>query len=295
MEELEECPACSNKEFTIILSAKDYTVSHQTFQVMECQSCHLRFTNPRPKASEAGPYYKSENYISHSNTEKGFINQLYQRVRNITLKLKTNWIESEKKGDKNILDIGCGTGHFLQACQERGWHIHGMELDPSTAQKAAQLTGKSIYPHLTHIPESDTFQVISLWHVLEHVYEIHEYFTFFKKNLAPNGKLLLALPNCNSYDAQYFQEYWAAYDVPRHIYHFTPETIQAIAKQYGFSLKEKKGLIFDSFYISLMSHEYQRGSKKIILSFIIGLFSNIKAYLGKGNYSSNLYIFEHAQ
>lgn len=295
MEELHECPACSSIEFTPILRAKDYTVSYQTFQLVECQTCHLRFTNPRPKAEEAGPYYKSENYISHSNTEKGFINQLYQRVRNITLRLKTNWIEPEKKGEKNLLDIGCGTGHFLHACQERGWNIHGMELDPDTAQKAMQLTGQKIYSQLSHIPESARFQVISLWHVLEHVYELHEYFAFFKKHLAPSGKLLFALPNCNSYDAQYFQEFWAAYDVPRHIYHFTPETIQAIAKQYGFTLREKKGLIFDSFYISLMSHEYKSSSKKIIASFIIGLVSNMKAWIGKGNYSSNLYIFEHAQ
>lgn len=295
MEELKECPACSHQEFRPILNAKDYTVSHLSFQLVECQSCHLRFTNPRPKAEEAGPYYQSENYISHSNTDKGLINQLYQQVRNITLRLKTNWIESEKKEDKKLLDIGCGTGHFLHACQIRGWNIQGMELDPSTAEKAAKLTGQAIYPHLTSIPESEKFQVISLWHVLEHVYELHEYFAFFKKALAQNGKLLLALPNCKSYDASYFKEYWAAYDVPRHIYHFTPETIQFIANQYGFSLKEKKGLIFDSFYISLMSHEYQSGSKKIIQSFMIGLISNIKAMLGQGNYSSNLYIFEHAK
>lgn len=295
MEELKECPACSNNKFQSILSAKDYTVSQKSFQLVACLNCHLLFTNPRPKAEEAGPYYKSENYISHSNTEKGFINQVYQKVRNITLRLKTNWIEPEKKGNKKILDIGCGTGHFLQACQTRGWDIQGMELDSSTAEKAAKLTGQTIYPALSNIPDSETFQIISLWHVLEHVYELHEYFAFFKKSLSKEGKLLLALPNCESYDAKYFKEHWAAYDVPRHIYHFTPETIQSIANQYGFTLKEKKGLIFDSFYISLMSHEYKNGSKKIILSFIIGLISNLKAWLGGGNYSSNLYIFEHAK
>lgn len=294
MEELHQCPACKNTYFTKVLEAKDYTVSEQLFQIVDCQHCGLRFTNPRPKAEEAGPYYQSEKYISHSNTKDGFINQLYQRVRNITLELKTNWIQKDQKGTKNLLDIGCGTGHFLHACQNKGWNIHGMELDPNTAKKASELTGISIYPKLDSIPEKQVFQIITLWHVLEHVYELHEYFAFFQKALDQKGKLLIALPNCHSYDAHFFKEYWAAYDVPRHIYHFTPKTIQYIAKQYGFKLQKKRGLLFDSFYIALMSHEYKTGNKKVIQSFFIGLISNLKAYFAKGNYSSNLYIFEHA-
>lgn len=279
---------------TRILQAKDYTVSQNTFDIVSCVTCHLLFTNPRPEAEQAGYFYKSENYISHSNTQKGFVNKLYHAVRNITLKQKTNLIQAYQQGTKNLLDIGCGNGHFLHACQQRGWNTFGMELDPETAARAAALTKQSIYPNLLVIPEETHFELISLWHVLEHVYEIDAYFEFFKKRLTPDGKLLLALPNSNSFDANYFNAFWAAYDVPRHIYHFNPETIHFVAKKHGFKLAKQKGQIFDSFYISLLSHEYKTGSKKLVASFFVGLWSNILAYFKTGNYSSNIYIFEHA-
>lgn len=279
---------------TRILQAKDYTVSQNTFDIVQCDACHLRYTNPRPEAEQAGYFYKSENYISHSNTQKGLINKLYHAVRNITLKQKTTLIQEDQTGSKNLLDIGCGNGHFLHACQQRGWNIFGMELDPDTAARAEDLTKQRIYPNLQAIPGEIQFELISLWHVLEHVYEIDSYFEFFKKRISSSGKLLLALPNSKSFDATYFEEYWAAYDVPRHIYHFNPETIQSVAKKHGFKLKKQHGQIFDSFYISLLSHEYKSGSKKLVASFVIGLWSNLLAYFKTGNYSSNIYIFEHA-
>ncbi len=279
---------------TPVLQAKDYTVSKNTFTIVRCASCDLQFTNPRPEADQAGYFYQSENYISHSNTQKGLINKLYHAVRTITLKQKTSLIQNEQKGNKNLLDIGCGNGHFLHACQQAGWNCTGMELDPETAKRAAQLTQQKIYANLSSIPAEAKFEMITLWHVLEHVYEIDGYFQFFQNRIIPGGKLLLALPNSNSFDASYFNEYWAAYDVPRHIYHFNPQTIQSLASRYGFKLSKQKGQIFDSFYIALLSHEYKTGNKKLIASFLIGLWSNILAYFKTGNYSSNIYIFEHA-
>ena len=275
------------------LTAKDYTVTHENFEITRCQACELLFTNPRPTASEASPYYKSENYISHSDTQRGIINRLYHVVRNFTLKQKTRWIEKEKTGNLELLDIGCGNGHFLHACQKAGWKISGMELDPVTAARAETMLGIDIYSSIKNIPKSEKFNLISLWHVLEHVYELEEYFMFFKSQIAKEGVLLLALPNSKSFDAHHFKEYWAAYDVPRHVYHFEPSTIASLAKKHGFKLKSTRGQIFDSFYISLLSHEYKTGKKKLINSFVTGLWSNISAYFGKGNYSSNLYIFEH--
>jgi len=294
MEKLSSCPACGETKILPFLEAKDYTVSSEAFEINRCNSCELLFTNPRPKAAEAGPYYMSTNYISHSDTQEGIINKLYHAVRSFTLTQKTRWIEKEKGGNFELLDIGCGNGHFLHACQKAGWKINGMELDPATATRAESLLGIDIYPSIKEIPKDEKFRLISLWHVLEHVYELEEYFHFFKSRIASGGVLLLALPNSTSFDAQYFKEYWAAYDVPRHIYHFDPNTIESLAKKYGFKLKSTKGQIFDSFYISLLSHGYKTGKKKLISSFLVGMWSNLSAYFGKGNYSSNLYIFEHA-
>lgn len=293
MEKLSSCPACGETKLLAFLTAKDYTVTHENFEITRCQACELLFTNPRPTASEASPYYKSENYISHSDTQRGIINRLYHVVRNFTLKQKTRWIEKEKTGNLELLDIGCGNGHFLHACQKAGWKISGMELDPVTAARAETMLGIDIYSSIKNIPKSEKFNLISLWHVLEHVYELEEYFMFFKSQIAKEGVLLLALPNSKSFDAHHFKEYWAAYDVPRHVYHFEPSTIASLAKKHGFKLKSTRGQIFDSFYISLLSHEYKTGKKKLINSFVTGLWSNISAYFGKGNYSSNLYIFEH--
>ena len=207
MEKLSSCPACSETKILPFLTAKDYTVSKENFEITRCQACELLFTNPRPTASEAGPYYKSDNYISHSDTQEGIINKLYHLVRNFTLKQKTQWIEKEKTGNLELLDVGCGNGHFLHACQKAGWKISGMELDPVTAARAETMLGIDIYPSIKEIPKEEKFRLISLWHVLEHVYELEEYFTFFKSRIAKEGVLLLALPNSKSFDAQHFKEH----------------------------------------------------------------------------------------
>ncbi len=294
MEKLLKCPSCLSDLQMPFITALDHSISKENFDIVRCLQCQLLFTNPRPKNTEAGAYYQSESYISHSNTQVGLINKLYHAVRKITLSQKTNWIEKEKTGNKKLLDIGCGNGHFLKACQNMGWYISGMELDKSTALRAAKLLGIPIYPNLNSFDELEKYQVISLWHVLEHVYELHDYFNFFKTRLDHGGKLLLALPNSKSFDAHYFKKYWAAFDVPRHIYHFDNDTIQTLAAQHGFKLKKKKAQLFDSFYIALLSHENKTGNKKLLSSLIIGLYSNLSAWLKTGNYSSNLYIFEHA-
>lgn len=293
MEIISNCPICQSRHIESFLEAKDFTVSGEYFKIVQCRSCSFLFTNPRPAANEAGKYYESSNYISHSNTNEGFVNQLYHKVRNITLQQKVKWIAPYKQSSE-ILDIGCGNGHFLKACKNAGWKVAGMELDKKTAEQAEKNTGEKIVNHLKEIDKESSFQIITLWHVLEHVYELDEYFAFFKAKLKPSGKLLFALPNPKSHDAEKFKSFWAAYDVPRHIHHFTPKTIEQLANKHGFKLVKTKGLLFDSFYISLLSNEYESGKKKLISSFITGAFSNLKAFIFSGNYSSNLYFFEHA-
>lgn len=293
MEIISNCPICQSQHIESFLEAKDYTVSGEYFKIVQCRSCSFLFTNPRPSISEAGKYYESENYISHSNTNEGIVNKLYHWVRNITLQQKVNWISPYKQSNE-ILDVGCGNGHFLRACKKAGWKVSGMELDKKTAAQAEKNTGEKIANQLKEIDPAAQFQIITLWHVLEHVYELDDYFAFFKAKLKPSGKLLFALPNPKSHDAEKFKSFWAAYDVPRHIHHFTPTTIELLAKKHGFKLVKTKGLLFDSFYISLLSNEYESGNKKLFSSFITGAFSNLKAYIFNGNYSSNLYFFEHA-
>ncbi|MFM6914527.1 MAG: class I SAM-dependent methyltransferase, partial [Aquirufa sp.] len=172
MENIQNCPVCGSPDSTLKFKAKDYTVSNELFHIVTCNSCQLIYTNPRPAANEAGPYYHASAYISHSDTNEGIVNKLYHTVRKFTLHSKTNWIEPEKKGNKEILDIGCGNGHFLAAAKEKGWNINGVELDPETAARAAKLTGIHIAPSLQKISSEKKFQVITLWHVLEHVYEL---------------------------------------------------------------------------------------------------------------------------
>ncbi len=293
MEIISNCPICQSQHIESFLETKDYTVSGEFFKIVQCRNCDFLFTNPRPSAQEASAYYQSDNYISHSDTNKGLVNKLYHWVRNITLRQKTNWIEPYKITPE-LLDIGCGNGHFLVACKKAGWKITGMELDEKTSNQARKNTQATIVNQLDQIDATQTFQVISLWHVLEHVYELDQFFEFFKSHLKPSGKLLLALPNPKSHDAEKFKAFWAAYDVPRHIHHFTPKSIELLANKYGFKLIKSRGLFFDSFYISLLSNEYQSGNKKLLSSFITGFFSNLKAFIFSGNYSSNLYIFEHA-
>ena len=292
MEIISNCPICHSQHIESFLEAKDFTVTGEYFKIVQCRSCDFLFTNPRPSATEAGKYYESENYISHSNTNEGIVNKLYHWVRTFTLKQKIHWIQAYNQSNE-LLDIGCGNGHFLKACKQAGWKISGMELDKKTAKQAEANTGVKIANHLKELESSESFQIITLWHVLEHVYELDEYFSFFKSKLKKNGKLLLALPNPKSHDAEKFKSFWAAYDVPRHIHHFTPKTIELLANKHGFKLVKTKGLIFDSFYISLLSNEYQSGRKKLLSSFITGAFSNLKALIFNGNYSSNLYFFEH--
>jgi 2-polyprenyl-3-methyl-5-hydroxy-6-metoxy-1,4-benzoquinol methylase len=172
MENIQNCPVCGSPHSTLKFKAKDYTVSNELFHIVTCNSCQLIYTNPRPAANEAGPYYHASAYISHSDTNEGIVNKLYHAVRKFTLQSKTNWIEPEKKGNKELLDIGCGNGHFLAAAKEKGWNINGVELDPETAARAAKLTGLAIAPSLKEIGSEKKFQVITLWHVLEHVYEL---------------------------------------------------------------------------------------------------------------------------
>ncbi|MFN6945958.1 MAG: class I SAM-dependent methyltransferase [Cytophagaceae bacterium] len=292
MEELKECPSCMSNDLSVVMKTKDYSVTQENFTIARCNNCGLWFTNPRPSENAIGRYYQSQDYISHTNTSKGIINRLYHQVRNITLKKKVALINSLHKGKGSILDMGCGTGYFLAACKNDGWKVEGMEPDDNARKMASEITNTRINKSLDVVPNGP-YDIITLWHVLEHIHKLNETLETLYSKLSAKGKLIIAVPNCSSYDAAKYDEKWAAYDVPRHLYHFTPETIKPLLKKHHFNIIDVKPMVFDSFYVSMISEKYKgSGIIGLLKAFQTGLISNMKA--GKNKSSSQIYIIEKA-
>lgn len=292
MEELRNCPVCQNNTFTEYLNVQDFTVSQEKFSIQACKNCGFKFTNPRPDLTQIGDYYKAESYISHTNTSKGLISKLYHSVRKYTLKGKLNLINRLIPRKGKLLDVGCGTGMFLNVCRENGWTVNGIEPDNGARQIAEQINKAAIKTEVLTSFKNETFDIITMWHVLEHVHLLNETVDWLKERLSNSGYLIIAVPNHESKDAEIYQEYWAAYDVPRHLYHFSQKSIKQLFEQKGFSLKETLPMKFDSFYVSMLSTKYQVGKINYIKAFLDGLKSNLSAESNNGNYSSLIYIFK---
>lgn len=281
-----ECPVCSSKEFKEVLHARDHLVSDEMFTIAECSNCTLRFTNPRPEDNALSEYYESEEYISHTNEGNNFINRLYKVARQFTLRSKRQIIQKDLN-DKRLLDIGCGTGHFLAHCVVSGWTAYGVEPDPKARKIASEQSGATLFPSLDKV-DVGQFDRITLWHVLEHLPDLKGSIQQIKSLLKDDGKLYIAVPNYLAQEAKKFEQYWAAYDVPRHLYHFTPKSIDTLVKQNGMIVKKIHPMWLDSFYISLLSNQNKFDSSKLINSFITGLLSNIYG-IKSGNFSSLIY------
>jgi SAM-dependent methyltransferase len=292
MLQINNCPVCGSSHFESFLTCKDYTVSGEFFNIVSCSSCSFKFTNPRPSDSEIGNYYKSESYVSHSNTKKGLINKLYHVVRKKTLKDKLRLI-SKYVSRGTILDYGCGTGMFLRTCQVAGWDSLGFEPD-ADARKIAGSEGLTVCSSKQEIAAAlrgAKLDIITLWHVLEHVTDLQPTLQFFNDSLSEKGRLIIAVPNHTSYDAVHYKQFWAGYDVPRHIYHFSPDTIQKLLSGFGFKLESCLPMPFDSYYVSMLSEKYKSGSISYFKAFLSGLKSNIRAKL-PSQYSSVIYVFK---
>lgn len=290
---INKCLVCGSDSFEPFLVCKDYTVSQENFNIVSCKSCGFKFTNPRPENSVIGDYYKAEEYVSHSNTTKGVVNKLYHSVRNYTLKQKLKLISSYVSRG-TMLDYGCGTGMFLNVCKNDGWETYGMEPDDN-ARKMSIEKGLDVFSDKDKVSNriaDKKFNAITLWHVLEHVTDMEATLSFFKSKLNDDGVLIIAVPNHVSYDAQYYKEFWAAYDVPRHLHHFDINSMTSLVEKAGFKFKESKPMKFDSFYVSMLSEKYKTGSVNLVKAFLVGLTSNFKAK-DTHSYSSTIYIFKH--
>jgi len=289
-ERIEHCPSCNSKEFRNYLICQDHTVSKESFAITQCINCNLLLTNPRPSKKSIGKYYASEDYISHTDKANNITNYLYKIVRNITFKTKRNWIE-KNEGKKKILDYGCGTGQFLKYLSQNNWETTGVEPDDQARDIASKTDGIKVYSKIEEVSK-EKFNIITLWHVLEHVHEINKLIEHLQKLLTKKGRLIIAVPNHDSYDRKYYKEYWAAYDVPKHLYHFNTETLTELMKQHSFKLVDTKPMKFDSFYVSLLSEKNISGKTRLIKSFMLGLTSNREAKKNNNNYSSLTYIFK---
>lgn len=267
-------------------------MSGQLFSIFECSDCSLRFTQDTPSQEEIGDYYKSEDYISHSNTSKGFINQLYQSVRKRTLRHKHKLIQRITRLEKgSLLDIGSGIGAFANEMTSGGWEVTALEPNPGARKMGKELFGLEIQAHDNFFQLKEaSYDAITLWHVLEHVHELHRYVDQFKFLLKPGGKLFVAVPNYTSNDARTYKEFWAAYDVPRHLYHFSPQSMKELMEKHGLQIEQQLPMWYDSFYVSMLSSRYQKGKTNLLSAFFNGLNSNIKAMSNKQRCSSVIYV-----
>jgi len=292
------CPACFASSIHLVLTAKDYTVSGNEFEIWECAECTVRFTQHAPDAAAIKAYYQSENYISHTNTKKGLVNRLYHFARKQTLAGKRRLVVSSvnKSAGKplhsgKLLDIGAGTGAFVQHMQMHGWQAMGLEPDEKARQRAAETQQVALLPIETlETMEENSFDAITMWHVLEHVHALPAYLLQLKKIIKPEGVVFIAVPNYTAYDADVYKSYWAAYDVPRHLYHFSPASMKQLLKKYDLRLHAVCPMWFDSFYISMLSEKYKTGHSNIVKAFFTGAVSNIEAAFKKEHCSSLIYV-----
>lgn len=290
-ERVEQCPVCGKSDFRPKMVVEDHSVSHESFAIVQCTNCSLLLTNPRPTAASIGRYYESEAYVSHSDTKQGLINQVYQVARTFTVRKKVSLVNKNAPRKGRMLDYGCGTGYFLAACRKAGWQIAGVEPNAAARQLAEQLTGQSISAGDLAQLETGSFDAITLWHVLEHIHELNDTLRHLTRLLKPDGVLIVAVPNAESPDAQYYREQWAAYDVPRHLYHFTAKTIGKLFRKHHLALRQTLPLPLDAYYVSMLSEKYRAERNGGILAALkSGYKSNSQASQTGGQYSSLIFV-----
>lgn len=274
------------------LTLKDHSVSGEEFQLMYNTELDMLETFPQPEAEKLADYYKSEDYISHTDTRRNLLEKVYHLVRNISLKRKLKLINSFNSDQKTLLDIGCGTGDFLETAQKDNWLITGIEPNQSAREIANSKTNNSVFEiEMLANLKPNSFDVITLWHVLEHLPNLEMHTAIFKKLLKPNGTLVIAVPNYKSFDAQHYKNFWAAYDVPRHLWHFSKTSISKLFQKEHLNLVKVLPMKFDAYYVCLLSEKYKSGYMNPFKSFWVGWRSNFKAIRTK-EYSSHIYILK---
>ncbi len=290
-ERLESCPVCGKTEFRNKLVVEDKTVSHESFAIVQCANCGFQFTNPRPCAAEIGRYYESDDYVSHNSAAVGLVNQAYKIARLFTMRRKVGLLNKRAPRRGQLLDYGCGTGHFLAVAKSAGWQVAGFEPNARARDEASTRLGQPIGQESLALFQPGSFDAITLWHVLEHVHDLNETLAQLVALLKPDGVLLIAVPNVESLDAQHYRELWAAYDVPRHLYHFAPKTMTQLLKKHKLTIRQTLPMPLDAYYVSMLSEKHKAERAGGLLTVLkAGYKSNQYAAQHEGQYSSLLYV-----
>ena len=280
----------SNKKH--FLTVIDYSVSKEAFDLYYDQDLDMLITSPQPSPENLGKYYESTDYISHTDSKRSLFEKAYHFVKGIALNNKLNLINNCSAAKGNLLDIGAGTGDFLLTAKQNGWNTIGVE--PSEKAKGIAINKGIKFSDSTQELESHSFDVITMWHVLEHVPNLEIQIRELKRLVKPNGTIIIAVPNYKSYDANYYGKFWAAFDVPIHFWHFSKTAIQLIFEKENIKLEKVLPMKFDSFYVSLLSEKYKNRKMNYVKAIWIGLVSNWKAK-GSSEYSSHIYVLKNGQ
>lgn len=279
----------TNKTF---FKTKDFLVTGEEFTLLYDEVRDMLITHPTPERNTLSSYYESENYISHTDSRKTFLDKIYHGVKNFALRQKVKLIYARNKSVGKLLDVGAGTGEFLLRAKQKGWLVFGVE----PGKKAAELSKEKGIPLSETLEEikENNFDVITLWHVLEHLPDLENQIDLIQNKLKTGGVLIIAVPNYKSYDARYYKSFWAAFDTPRHLWHFSKKSIRHIFEPRGFVLQKIKPMFFDAFYVSLVSEKYKTGKSRWLSAFFVGLISNMHGCITK-EYSSHIYILKKSK
>jgi len=291
MIDIKNCPVCGAENFSEYLVLKDFFLTGETFHLQKCNSCQFVFTNPRPDDKSLPKYYESPEYLSHHSRGMKPVQWVYRVLRHMNFRKKYFLINKFVAKGK-LLDIGCGTGEFLNYFKKKKWEVMGIEPSLPTRDFAIQKYGLDVKDETgLNKLQKDTFDIVTMWHVLEHVSGLHERIKLIHTLLKPSGYLIIALPNLNSWDAQHYKKYWAAFDVPRHLSHFSERTVKTLAKTHGFKFIETVPMKMDAYFISMLSEKYRGRHNRFLYGAMNGFISNKRAKKS-GEYSSLIYIFQ---
>ena len=291
---IEKCPLCGGKRLERSVTCVDHFASGEMFHLYTCADCGFLFTQDVPAEEEIGRYYETPNYISHSDTHSGIVNRLYHRVRKYMLGRKARLVQQSTHLETGrLLDVGSGTGYFADTMKQRGWQVQAIEKSAQARDFAREHFGLDVKPAEALMQEwkPASFDVITLWHVLEHLEHLNDVWQRLNELLTEKGVLIVAVPNCSSYDAEKYGALWAAYDVPRHLWHFTPDTMQQFGSKHGFIMAERRPMPFDAFYVSMLTEKNKNRSFPFFRGMLTGILAWFSSLVKKERSSSMIYVF----